>query len=377
MMKNMAKFHGSINKPYERIAEWKEKNKKLVVGVLPMYFPEEIIHACGALPIVLQESDELITLGSRHMDSSYCRFVRGITDLAVKGKLNFLDLLIVPDTCVQQRGIAHVLRHSQSNVPVELIQLPRQIGTESALEHAERWLEKIRLKMEQLTNNKLSDDQIAKSISVYGENRALLTRLYALRKTKPGVLQGREVMEIVQSSMVIPKEEHSGYLRALLAELEETKTPAQKRVRLCVSGHFCAAPMAGLLDLIEEEGAFIVDDDLFTGFRYFGEEVAPKGSSIHQLAERYVYRTVPDPTRFNPENDWRTYLIRLVRSAPAQGIILLIRKCCDPHLIWYPDLRDALSAANIPCLMIETGYEDFSLAEEKTKIRKFIAMIKR
>jgi benzoyl-CoA reductase subunit C len=375
MMKNMTKFHESINKPYERIAEWKERNKKLVVGVLPMYFPEEIVHACGALPVVLQESDELITLGSRHMDSSYCRFVRGLIDLMAKGKLNFLDMLIVPDTCVQQRGMAHVVRHLQSSVPVELIQLPRRIGIESAVEHAERWLEKVRSKMEQLTNNKLSDDQIAKSISVYGENRALLKQVYGLRKMKPGLLQSRDVMEIVQSSMVMPKEEHSEYLRILLAELEETKTPVQERVRLCVSGHFCSAPIAGLLDLIEEE-AFIVDDDLFTGFRYFGEEVAAKGSSIHQLAERYVYRTVSDPTRFNPENDWRTYLIRLVRSAPAQGIILLIRKYCDPHLIWYPDIRDALSAANIPCLMIETGYEEFSLAEEKTRIRKFIEMIK-
>jgi len=376
MIKNMSKFSDSLVRPYERIAQWKEDNNKLVVGCLPMYFPEELVHASGAVPFVMQESDELITLGSRHIDSFFCRFVRSVVDLAAKGKLDFLDLLIVPDTCVQQRGMAQVMRHLRTNIPVELIQFPIQIGVDSAVNHARQCLEKVRVRLQQLTGNEVSDGQIAKSILVHKENRALLKRVYQLRKERPGLLRGRDVMEIVQSSMVMPKEEHSEHLKVLLAELEEPQASTGERVRLCISGHLCSAPKVDVLDLIEEMGAVIVDDDLYTGFRYFAEEREDKGSPMEQLARRYVYRTVPCPTRFDPGNDWRSYLVNMAKKAQAQGIIVLIQRHCEPHLTWYPDIKDALSAAKIRCLMIETEHEAFSLGEEKTRIQKLVETIR-
>ena len=374
-MRSMSVFGERLQGPYERIAQWKEKNKKSVVGCVPMYFPEEIIHASGAMPIVIQDSNELITLGSGHMDTFFCRFVRVAVDHMAKGMLSFLDLMLVPDTCVQQRGMAQTLKHMQSSIPIELVQFPIRIGEQGAIDRAIQCLERVMTRLEQLTGNTVSDEQLMKSMQVYEENRSLLGRVNRVRRERPGLLRARHMIEIVQASMVMPKEEHTAHLKTLFGQLKEAQAPANEGIRLCVSGHFCSAPPLELLDLIEEMGATIVDDDLYTGRRYFDERVDKKGGPKDQLARRFVYRNIPTPTRYDPENDWRDYLVNMVRDAGAQGLILLISKHCDPLLIWYPDVRDALSEAGIPCLMIETNHDNFSLAVEKTRIRKLVEII--
>ena len=377
MIPTVSKFRDSLAGYYEKIAEQKKATGRPVVGCMPMFFPEELIHASGATPVVIQESDEIITQGSRHMDSFYCGVVLSVTDLVVKGKLDFLDMLIVPDTCVQQRGMAQVLRHLRPDINVELVQLPRRLRTQDAMELAIGRLEKIRGKLRQLTGSDVGDDKIEQSILVYKENRMLLRELYQLRREKPGILKGNDMAAIVQSAMLMPTEEHSEYLRALMAELEKAAIAAEDSVRLYVSGHFCAPPKREILELIEEAGAVIVDDDLYNGYRYFAEDITDGSSPIERLARRYVYPAVPNPTRLDVANDWRTYIVKAVTQARAQGVVILLQRHCDPHMIWYPDIRNALLEAGVPSLMVETGHEDFALAGERTRIQKLVDTIKR
>jgi len=42
---------------------WKRVHKGKVIGVFPMNFPTELVHAAGALPVVVQEHRAPITLG--------------------------------------------------------------------------------------------------------------------------------------------------------------------------------------------------------------------------------------------------------------------------------------------------------------------------
>jgi len=81
----MKRFRAVVDTPYEKLGLWKEANQKKVVGVSPMHFPEELIHAAGMLPVVLQETDEAITTGFSHIYPFFCGITRNIVDVAVKG----------------------------------------------------------------------------------------------------------------------------------------------------------------------------------------------------------------------------------------------------------------------------------------------------
>ncbi len=64
----------TLSDPYGASREAKHGGRK-VVGVTPMHFPEELVHAAGALPVVLQESNEPVTMGFGHIYPFYCGFL--------------------------------------------------------------------------------------------------------------------------------------------------------------------------------------------------------------------------------------------------------------------------------------------------------------
>ena len=374
MKELLGRFSSILADPYRRAREWKEKGGK-VIGVTPMHFPEELIHAGGALPVVLQESDEPVTAGYGYLYPFYCGFTRSTVDVAVKGKLGLFDALVISDMCLQIRHMAYIMRRNMPATPFVYIQWPLAVRGAGWLGFTAERLKRCRAELERIIGNKIEDAAIRDSISVYNRNRALLKRLYALREKKTGVLSGGEVLAVTAASMLMPKEEHSALLEELLRELEATQASRNGGVPLFVSGHLCQAVKTDILTLIEAVGGMVVADDLYTGYRYFATDADTSIPPLEALARRYLDLAVPCPTRADPEGDWGEYLVRVAREVGAKGIISLVAKFCEPHMIYYPYLREVLMAAGIPHLLIETEHEVVSLAGVRTRLQAFLEMI--
>jgi len=184
------------------------------------------------------------------------------------------------------------------------------------------------------------------------------------------------VLAIVQSSMIIPKEEHNQLLEQLLPKLQAKRVRSEGKARLVVSGHMCSAPKTDILDIIEEAGAVIVDDDLYTGFRYFATSVPLNGNPIEGLAKQYLTNIPPNPTRWDPDNDWAEYIIDMVNKNKADGVLVLVVKHCEAHHWYFAHIRRNLMAADIPYLLLETEHETVSLGPERTRVEAFVEMIK-
>ena len=87
----------------------------------------------------------------------------------------------------------------------------------------------------------------------------------------------------------------------------------------------------------------MVDDDLFHGRRYVSTDVAETGDPIDAIARWYAQRNVniPCPTRVQQDADWDAYLVAAVRRSGAEAVIHLLPKFCEPHMLYYPELRKA------------------------------------
>lgn len=372
----LARFTSVLTDPYRRAWEWKEKGGK-VIGVTPMHFPEELIHAGGALPVVLQESDEPVTTGYGYIYPFYCGFTRSTVDVAVKGKLGLFDALVISDMCLQIRHMAHIMRRNMPATPFVYIQWPLAVRGGGWLDFTVEKLRRCRAELERVIGKEIEDKAVRESLSLYNRNRALLKKLYALRKEKTGLLSARDILAVALASMLMPKEEHSVLLEELLREVEGREAPGNGRVPLLVSGHLCQAVKTDILDLIEEMGGMVVADDLYTGHRYFATDADTNAPPLEALAKRYLNLAIPCPTRADPEGDWGEYLVRAAREVGAKGIISLVVKFCEPHMIYYPHLRDVLMAAGVPHLLIETEHEVVSLAGVKTRLQAFLEMVRR
>ena len=84
MSQILDKFLAIKDKPYQAAEAWKSEHNQPVIGIAPMHFPEELVHAAGMLPIVLRPGDEPITLGNAHMF-----FVDKVEDLVQHSGLSY------------------------------------------------------------------------------------------------------------------------------------------------------------------------------------------------------------------------------------------------------------------------------------------------
>ena len=371
----MNRFRDAVDTPYERLGLWKEASGKQVIACSPMHFPEELIHAAGMLPVVLQETDEAITTGFSHIYPFFCGITRNIIDIAVKGQFGFLDGLVYTDICIQNRTAACILRQNLPTSYLEFAHLPTSLTRDGVMEMTIGELERIRTSLERLAGRKIDDAALRKSILVYNKSRSLLRRLHDLRRANPKLLPSRDMQVIVKSSMLMPKEEHSELMESLLTELERVKPSPLEGKRLFLSGHLCQSPKADIVDLIEGVGGIIVDDDLYTGYRYYAVDVEVDGNPIEALAKRYLEKSLPVPTRSYLPVRWEKYIVERVKASGAQGVAVLVVKYCEPHLFYYPFLREALAAAGIPHIMVETEHEVVSLEGVRTRLQAFVEML--
>ncbi len=358
--------------------QWKNEMQGRVIGLFPMHFPGELAHAAGALPVILQEDDEPVTVGQAQVFNFYCGYNRSIIDQALRGEFEVLDAILFGDHCVQLLGTADVIRASLPRMPILFNQLCSILDADWAKSETTRTFSQLWKELEALIGQPIPAAQVQASVRLFNRNRALIRELYDLRRAGRIALTGRQMQDIVKSSMVMDRAQHTRLLEKLVAGLERHGPPADA-VRVFLSGHLCHAPKLPVLDLIEECGGVVVDDDLYHGFRFVFWDVAETGDPVEALADWYLLRStkVPCPTRAVKGLDWEDYLLRSVGASGAQGLIVLMAKFCEPHMYFYPEIKDAFDRHGIPHLLVETEHEEMPMEALKTRVETFIEIAKR
>jgi bcr-type benzoyl-CoA reductase subunit C len=365
--------------PQAYAEEWRQRRDGKVIATFPMNFPTELIHAAGALPQIVQEDRAQITAGRNMLYEFYCAYTRSITDQAATEKLDYVDAFFFVDHCIALIGATDAMRYALPDKPIVLAQFIASMDEPWSEPVVRRKIESLVAQTREFTGAPMTDEDLSNSISAFNRNRQLLRHVYDLRRTGRAQLTSRQMQALVKSSMVMDIDEHNEVLTELVPQLEEEASTVPGRIRLHLSGHFCHAPKPELLDLIEECGAVVVDDDLYTGFRHISTDVPEAGGPVDGLARWYMERnvTVPCATRVQNDVDWDDYLLKSLGESGAAGVIVLLAKFCEPHMLYYPELRKALDANGVPHLLIETEHEGLPVEALRTRVETFLERIRR
>jgi bcr-type benzoyl-CoA reductase subunit C len=372
------RFAHAARDPLGYAKAWKERNGRKIIGSFPMNFPGELAHAADALPMILQESEDQITLGHGLLFPFYCGYTRSMVDQAARGNFDVLDAIMFGDHCVQLLGAADAIRMQLTNTRVIFFQLISSMCDPWTQGRSEESFSKLKAELEDFVDAPVSDDALHASIRLFNQNRGLIRRLYDMRKTGAAPLGSVEMQHVVKSSMIMDKAEHTELLKQLVRHYEQAQPVPTRNVRLHLSGHFCQAPKPEVLETIEGCGVTVVGDDLYHGFRYISTDVPETGDPIKALARWYMDRNtgVPCPTRVQNNVDWDAYLLKAMREERAQGMIVLMAKFCEPHMYYYPEVKEAFEKAGMPHLLIETEHESMALESLKTRVETFVEVVK-
>lgn len=376
---SMAILQAVADDPVTYAQDWKSAHHRPVIGSFPMNFPVELVHAAGALPVIIQESRTPITEGRSLLAEFYCGYTRSVADQAAIGELDVFDAFVTADHCVQLLGAVDAIRYTRPTKPVHFAQFTSAMDDAWTRPRVDSRIADLRVQVESVTRVSVDDDSLAASIRAFNENRALLRRLYDLRRSGRARISAIQMQLLVKSSMVMDIAEHTSILRTILAELPIFAEQPDDVVRLHISGHFCHAPRPEILDVIEESGAIVVDDDLYTGYRYISTDVPDGDDPLSALSGWYLERNLntPCPTRVTSEVDWDTYLLDSMAESGANGVLILMAKFCEPHMLYYPELRKALENRGIPSLLIETEHEGLPVEKLRTQMETFVERIRR
>ncbi len=375
---------GAINRckeisedPYTYLKQWKEKTDGKIISCFGMHIPEEIVHASGMIPVIAWRSNEPVTLGHSHVATFNCGLTRSFIDDLVKDKLGFLYGIVINRICLQTQGMPFILEQNVNIPYVEYLSLPALYQGAPIRAYLLEEMERFKKSLEAFSGKTITTDNMNSSIQTYNTNRRLLDTIYNIRRKTPGILKAKEMLHIVHSSMLMPKEDNNELLKSVIDELSsrQVATIGENPIRVIIYGGLCQTPNTEILDLIEASNMVIVDDDIFVGSKYFAKPVGVCDNPIEALADVYLNNTPPCPTKGDYKTDWTDFLIDMAEKNNAQGIITLLIKYCPPHMCYYPDIKNKLSQKGIPELLIEVEHEVVSFEQIKTRLQTFAEII--
>jgi benzoyl-CoA reductase subunit C len=373
-----ATMRAAAESPTSAAVSWKRRTGGRVIGAFPMNFPLELIHAAGALPVLVQESRTPITEGRGLLPEFYCSYTRSVADQAAVGELDVFDAFVVADHCVQLLGAVDVIRWARPQIPNHFAQFISSMDDPWSRAQVRDKVDAIRAELEEITGAPVEPEALRSSIALYNRNRALLREFFAARRTGRIHLPASDLQVLVKSAMVMDVQEHTELLERFRAELAERPRPAAP-VPVHLSGHFCAPVRLELLDAIEDAGVVAVDDDLYHGQRYIATDVPETGDPFDALADWYLDRNVSAPcaTRVQRDVDWDAYLVDHLWTSGAVGVVVLMAKFCEPLMLYFPELRKALEARGVPVLLIETEHEGVPEESIRTRVEAFAERLRR
>lgn len=355
---------------HEVAEKWKSENKRPIVGWSCTYTPEEIIYAANILPVRVLGSTKSTKLADAYLPTNMCSFVRSCFDSALRSDYEYLDGYVTSNSCDNRGKIYDFWKCHTKFSYMHFINTPHtNIGNAHAFFYEE--LVRFKKSLEKAFETSILDKSLKDTIKIYNDNRTLLRKIYDLRVESPPLISGVEALEIVLSSMVIPKKRHNELLEKLLSEVESHAASRCGGVRLLVSGS--VMDTSELLEIIESVGGVVVADDLCTGSRYFWNLTNLNGDPLRAITERYLNK-IPCPFMYHHKERFR-HVKDMVKKYDVEGVIIFVTKFCDVHLFDTPLLMNELEELGLPVLRLEWDHSMSGIAQLKTRIEAFIEML--
>ena len=379
-LKGLAKAKDVYEHRSKRARELKAEGQK-VLGYFCCYPPLEIMTALDFLPVrILGDMDEPITIADGYLPTVMCIFYRSCFDCGMKGRYDFLDGFIGAHACDGAERTSHIWKNYIKSPCNFFLDIPHTSRTE-ALDYFKLQLSYFQETLEEFTGQKIGPERLRETIALHNKQRALVRKLYDLRKPDPPLISGSEMLQVIISLMMIPIEEGNALLEEVIAEVSARKDGVEKKnVRLLVWGSLI--DNTAFTDLIESSGFNIVVEDTALGVRPFWHDIEATEDPLEGLAKHYL-EEVKCPRTFTQtgpsykedlENRFN-YLREFANHWKVNGVFGNIIRNCDPHGYEVPAIRDYLEALGLPVLIIEQDYSTAALEPLRTRFQAFAETI--
>lgn len=350
---------------FPTVRRWRESGGK-VLGHFQVYFPEELAHAAGMLPVKVYGAAVEGRQAEARFGSYLCSIVKSSLELALSQRL-VLDLFISHPICDVARNLAAIWERNLP-YPCRILYLPQNANSAYSAQYLRDEYRRVLSLIEETAGRRVTNEDLRASLAVFNENRRLLRRLYAIKRDTPWLLSVDEAYALMAIGARIPREEHNALLAALLPAIAARPARPQDRMRVVFEGGFCEQPPLDLLHVIGQS-CYVVDDDLLIGLRWILEDVDQSGDPLLNLATAYLEQSSYSPVQHDLRKPKERMLLDRIHNARAEAAIITAAKMCEPGLDEQVAYVHALDQAGIPYFVGEfeekmTSFDQFQIQLE-------------
>jgi benzoyl-CoA reductase/2-hydroxyglutaryl-CoA dehydratase subunit BcrC/BadD/HgdB len=362
----------------QELVQHKEKGGK-VFGTFCVYVPEEIVVAAGGIAVGLcAGADFSVPTGEQILPRNLCALVKSAVGFKLGGLCPYFqvaDLVVGETTCDGKKKTWEIL---DEYVPTYVMDLPNsRTAADRALWISE--LERFIDKAQSVTGNTITPEKLAEATHLINGKRAVLQRLFELRKARPAPISGLDALLAVQISFYDDPARFTQNTNELCDELEArvkagqgVAPPGAKRI--LYTGTPMPIPFWTITSLIEGTGAVEVAEESCTGSRLVagGLTAIPGDGIAGQLAALADRQLQTNCACFTPNDGRIEDILRMADEYQADGVIHFSLSFCQPYNLEAVRVRKALQAAGVPVLVLDGDYSEEQAGQLKTRIEAFI-----
>lgn len=334
---------------FPTVREWREQGGK-VLGHFQVYFPEEIAHAAGMLPLKMRGAPIEAMQAESRFGSYLCSILKTSLELSLSKNLE-LDMFVTHPICDAARNLGAIFGRN-FDYPCQILYLPQNANSRHAVQYLRDEYDRLKEDIEKIAETSISEEAMFNSVKVFNDNRALLRDLYEIKRNRPWLLSIEEAYVLLALGGFIPRELHNELLKNVLPEIENRNLKKQDKIRIVFEGGFCEQPPLDLLQVISQS-CYVVDDDLLIGLRWITEDVSTEGDLLLNLAEAYIEKSTYSPVQHDLRKPKERMLLERISESGAEAAIVAAAKMCEPGLDEQVAYSVALDDVEIPYFISE------------------------
>ena len=352
------------------VKKWKDKGGK-VVGYFCSAMPVEMITAAGFLPFRVRATGSTGTeLSDACFGSINCSFPRHAFNMALKGEYDFLDGLVIFNSCDHIRRVYdHWIRQIKTPF-VKILSLPRK-DEPAQVEWFRSELSILRERMQEHFGVEITDDKLRKAIALHNKSRRSQRALYDLRKKDKPPITGAEMLAVTVAGTAMPPELFNLLLGELLHDVSKRSGHSDYRARLMLIGGELDNPE--YVKVIENQGGLVVIDALCFGSRTLWKDVDEDiADPLTALAQYYIVDR-PSCARMYTKYEKRVdYIRNMLKDFKVDGVIFERLTFCETWGFEQYSLVNDFKEWKIPLLCVDREYTLSGVGQLKTRVQAFL-----
>jgi len=379
-MNEIEKLSSHLKGRLADLERMKAQGRKIVGYSVGGYMPEELVLACGAVPICFIRSGDhaMVEMAGAYICRWIDTFARAQVGLALSGEdpyYKIVDLIVMPNTDNNIRALTDILC-IHTKLDIFPFGVPHQ-KDQHAFEYYFHGITHLKKRLEDLTGVEITDAKLREAIELCNRERELLKEISLMRKSAPGIITSKDFVMLNHASFVADKQFMVETLESVSKELKKKSLAPAKGEKILLTGSTLAQGDSKVLDLLEEAGASVVIEEFAEGIKPYWASVKVNGHVMEALADCYFMKRVC-PGWFRPGRERLNFLVQLAKDFKVDGVVwyhLMYRDSYKLESYYFPNILK--KETDLSMLLLESDYDPSEVGQMRTRIETFVQTLRR